>query len=437
VVVGAGITGLLTATMLARAGADVLVLDRYGVGGVATRNTTAKVTALQGTVYQSITAARGREVAAMYAAAQHDAVAGVRQLVGELGIDCDLTVAPAYTYAEAVDAAEKASAELAAAADAGLDVHWVAGTELPFPVAGAVRLDDQLHVHPGKWCAGLARHLGAGRVVGSAIVLDVDEADGGCEVRLAGDVTVRAGHVVVATQGPIVDPQLLANRCAPMQSYCLSARVEGALPAGMYLSCDDDTRSLRPATGPDGEPLLVVGGAGHHMGEQDGPAAERWSILAGWTEDRFGPSTVTHRWATHDLVPTDHVPFIGRLAGGADRRWVATGFAKWGMTNAYVAAHLLTTAIGGGEVPWADAFDSTRLLSSVNRELVSAGATATKHLVGDRLARRGEPRCTHQGCVLRQDDALGTWDCPCHGSRFTADGAVIQGPAVAPLDLSR
>ena len=114
---------------------------------------------------------------------------------------------------------------------------------------------------------------------------------------------------------------------------------------------------------------------------------------------------------------------------------MATGFAKWGMTNGYVAAKLITEAIGGGSVPWASTFDATRVGSTLNRRLLPIGRTAAEHLIVDRLMHRREPRCTHQGCVLRRDEALDSWDCPCHGSRFQDDGAVIQGPATTPLEL--
>jgi hypothetical protein len=168
------------------------------------------------------------------------------------------------------------------------------------------------------------------------------------------------------------------------------------------------------------------------MGD-DAAAPDRWATLAAWTEEHFGTAEVTHRWATHDLIPTDRVPFIGNLGLRAQRRWVATGFAKWGMTNGYVAANIISQRIGGGSVAWAPTFDSTRVASTLTRELLSIGFTATRALVVDRVTRRDAPRCTHQGCVLRKDRALGTWDCPCHGSRFDEHGNVIQGPANRPL----
>jgi hypothetical protein len=217
-----------------------------------------------------------------------------------------------------------------------------------------------------------------------------------------------------------------------MQSYALAARLPGEVPAGLYLSCDASARSLRPAFTADDGVVAIVGGEGHRMGE-DIAQITRWDALERWTEQRFGGAQVINRWATHDLVPTDHVPFIGKLVSGSDRRWVATGFAKWGMTNGFVAARIISEAIGGRTVPWASAFDSTRVASTLNRGLASIGTTATRHIVVDRLTRRPEPRCTHQGCVLRRDNALDTWDCPCHGSRFAPNGSVIQGPAAKPL----
>lgn len=433
-VVGAGITGLLTALLLQRAGADVLVLDRHGVGGVATRNTTAKVSALQGLAYRRIAATRGHEHAAMYGTAQMDAVAALRRLISELRIECGLTEASAFTYATEVRAAELAEEELAAATNAGVPVECVSDTELPFPVRRAIRLEGQAHLNPGSLCAGLAAALGQGCLVEHAAVVDVREESDGCAVVLDGGARITSDHVVLATQAPISDPALLSNRCTPWQSYCLAARFSDGVPQGMYLSCDESTRSLRPAL-VNGEVVAVIAGAGHRVGAPQA-THERWEELRLWAAQSFGEIEVTHRWATHDLESTDRVPFIGRLSASSQRRWVATGFAKWGMTNAYVAAHVISSGIAGSDVPWASAFDSTRVGSTLNRDLIPIAATAAQGLVGDRILRRQEPRCSHQGCVLRSDPALGTWDCPCHGSRFAADGTVIQGPASRPVDTA-
>ncbi len=431
VVIGAGIAGLLTATLLHESGHDVLVIDRDVVGGVATRNTTAKVSALQGTTLSSITQARGAEAAALYAAAQLDAVDGLRRLIDTQSIDCAMTAATAVTFALEQPAEPRVTTEHNAALAAGLPVTWMAGLDVGFDTAGAVSLENQFHINPSSLCTALAAGLGPGHVYEHTTVRSVHETKDGCTVTTEHGQEIRAEHVVIATQSPIVDPMLLANRCIPKQSYALAVRTKGDMPDAMYLSADDFTISLRPAT-VDGERFLIVGGNGHHVG--DTATQDRWTALEQWAMTHIGPIEVVHRWATHDLVATDHVPFIGRSSPSARRRWVATAFGKWGMTNGYVAARLICDAINEKDAaPWATTFDSTRIRSTVNSEFMHAGVTAVQHLIGDRLVRRPEPRCSHQGCVLRKDEALNTWDCPCHGSRFDDKGEVLQGPAVKSI----
>jgi glycine/D-amino acid oxidase-like deaminating enzyme/nitrite reductase/ring-hydroxylating ferredoxin subunit len=466
VVVGAGVTGVLTASLLAEDGADVLLVDRDQVGGQATRNTTAKLSCLQGTVLSSIESSRGVEAAAAYAAANVHALDGIRSLIERRNVDCDLREAPSFTHATTADGEEKAQREFEVALAAGLPVTWTTDTDLPFDVVGAVRLDGQAHIHPVKLCLGLADQVGEARVLPATTVVEVEEHADRCEVHLASGSLVRAEHVVVATQAPVVDPGLLSNRCHPEQSYALSARVPAPTTSGMFLSSDEASRSIRPVVA-GAEHVLVLGGGGHAVGAPEaGP--ERWSELEAWAAEHWPGLEVTHRWATHDLVPSDHVPFIGRLAPGAQRRWVATGFQKWGMTNAYVAAHLLAEQIGGREVAWQDTFDATRLRDSLTGDLVSAGVRVGRRMVGDRIrARRSDvdlddlevgcgtvtsvggqdvaihrgpegisavaAACTHQGCLVAFDAATQTWDCPCHGSRFDVSGTVVQGPAIDGL----
>jgi glycine/D-amino acid oxidase-like deaminating enzyme len=431
VVIGAGIAGIVTAALLQQSGHGVLVVDRDIVGGVATRNTTAKVTALQGTTLSAITKARGVDAARSYAQAQLDAVDGLRTLIETTGADCAMTPATAVTFAFGADAASKVDAEFDAASDAGLVVTRNP-TDLPFEVTEAIALDNQFHIDPARLCRALASGLGANHVFEHTTVTGVkDNGAKGCVVTIDGGRELRARHVVVATQSPIVDPLFLANRCRPMQSYAMAVKLAGDVPASMSIAADEFTISLRPAT-VDGEDYLIVGGNGHPTSTPGDP--KRWDEIEGWARTHLGELEVAHKWATHDLVSVDHVPFVGRLSPHATGSWVATAFGKWGMTNAYVAARLIRDAIDEKDpAPWAATFDSTRIASTLNRNLVTAGTTAMQHIVGDRVTGRREPRCTHQGCVLRHDEALDTWDCPCHGSRFAKDGTVLQGPAVKSL----
>jgi glycine/D-amino acid oxidase-like deaminating enzyme len=437
VVVGGGLTGLLTAVVLDQAGLDVIVLERHGIGGVTTRGSTGKLSALQGDRAAVVASDRDDATARAYTAASVFGVAALRDLVVQLGIDCALTTADDHTFVTEPDAMPRCVAAYDAAAASGLPVEWANVVELPLGVLGAIRLAGQAHLDPGLLCVGLADRLG-GRVYEGCPVVGVDEHDHGVHVRLAGG-EVTADHVVIATLGPIHDPAMLATRCHAMRSYAIAAPHPNP-PSGTYLSLDERTRSIRPAT-IDGQPAVVVGGEGHTIGELEGRTAEeRWATLAGYARS-LGAEDARYRWSAHDLIPSDGVPFIGAIAPGASRAWVATGFQKWGISTAMVAADLILAGIEGAPRPWADAFDPRRLADSATVTLAKDAVRSVRHLVGDRLGEllhpgdEDAPRCTHLGCVLAFDETEETWDCPCHGSRYDRDGSVVCGPAVTPLDL--
>jgi glycine/D-amino acid oxidase-like deaminating enzyme len=438
-VVGGGLTGLLTATVLDRAGLDVVVLERHAtVGGVTTRGSTGKLTALQGSKLLEVADGRGRDAVGPYVAAARFGVAALVDLVRELHIECALAGAADHTFATDADAVPTAAAVLDLAREAGLPVTWVDETELPVPLLGAVRLEQQAHLDPAALCAGLAQGL-RGRVVTGCAVAGIEDREDGVELRLPDGRSLQAGHAIVATLGPVHDPALLANRCRAVRSYCIAAPVDRAL-VDTHLSVDQAPRSVRPTT-IDGRPGLVVAGAGHVVGEDDGRGPQqRWSELEAYAIT-LGAGPATHRWEAHDLVPSDQVPFIGRCGPGARRVLVATGFGKWGISTAMVAADLFLGELEGRRRPWADVFDPTRLASNLTVDLVKDGLRAVRHLivepVADLLHRGGRgPRCTHQGCELSFDESLRTWDCPCHGSRYDEDGRVVSGPAVTDLDLA-
>lgn len=437
VVVGAGVAGLVTATVLHRAGMEVLVLERHGIGGVTTRGSTGKLTALQGDVLAQIAKHRDLDAAASYATASTNAVAGLRTLIEELGIDCQLTDADDHTYATEAPGTDWCIETFNVAQEVGLPVAWVEATELAFAVTGAIRLSGQAHLDPGALCAGLAASLPPGTVREHRAVRSIREAGEGVVVDMADGSSVTAEHVVIATLGPIHDPALLSTRCEARRSYAITAPADGG-PRGMHISIDEVARSIRPAT-IAGRSAVVVGGGGHVVGEPgDRSSEDRWADLEAFAVNAFSAGPVAHRWVAHDLVTSDHVPFIGRVAPGAERRWVVSGFQKWGISTAFVAADLLLGELEGTPRPWSDVFDPRRLAPSLTTKLLQDGLRAARHLVVDRIVdlrpgRDDRPRCTHLGCVLDFDPAEQTWDCPCHGSRYERGGDVICGPATSSL----
>jgi Rieske Fe-S protein len=236
----------------------------------------------------------------------------------------------------------------------------------------------------------------------------------------------------------------------------------------MFISAEGPTRSIRAAPRADGE-LLLVGGEGHKVG-QDGPTAERYANLEAFAREHWEVTSVDYRWSTQDAVPADKVPLIGRLTPFSSGAWMATGFAKWGMSNGTAAAMVLADAIAGEESAWAELFEPSRLRPRASvPSLVKENANVGLHFVGDRVRQlrprslddlapgegaivshegqtvaayrdaAGEvtavsPTCTHLWCRVNFNDAERSWDCPCHGSRFAIDGTVIEGPAVDDLE---
>ncbi|HCT78928.1 MAG TPA: FAD-dependent oxidoreductase [Micromonosporaceae bacterium] len=468
-VVGGGIAGLCTAWELTKAGRAVAVLDAGRIAAGVTGNTTAKLTALHSLIYGDLTSSFGEQAAAQYASSQQDAVEHVAHTAAELNIDCDLERLPAFTYTTSADHVDRMAAEAEAAAKAGLPASFVNETGLPYPVAAAVRVDNQAQFHPRKYLLALAQAIidHGGRIYENTRIVDLDEGEP-CRLRTATGATVTAGEVVVATHYPIFDRAMLFARLVPHRDLVLAAPIPADQdPLGMFITKEDNLRSVRTAPYLDGQRLLIVTGEKFTPGTD--AVVEKFERLEAWMRQHFPIGEITHRWAAQDNNSSDHLPFVGPLHAFAKHTWVATGFAGWGMSNGVMSGRLLAASITGQTLPWTELYDPRRLHPLTEAgPLLKAQAKVTSHFVGDRLKspaldsadellpgtgavlRLGGKRCavyrdeagalhtisatcTHLGCIVAFNDAEKTWECPCHGSRFDVDGEVLQGPAIRPL----
>jgi glycine/D-amino acid oxidase-like deaminating enzyme/nitrite reductase/ring-hydroxylating ferredoxin subunit len=469
-VLGAGIAGLTTAFLLAGADRRVVVLEAGQVAAGVSGHTTAKLSAQHGLAYHRLTERHGAEAAKRYAAAQLAARDWVIEQAAALGIECDLVRKDSYVYATEPSQRPVLQREADAAAAAGLPAGLVAGIALPIDTVGAVRIADQAQFHPRKWLLGLAERIEErhGTIVEGVRAVGVREGAPHVVRTTAGEL--RARDVVVATHYPILDRGLYFARLEPVRDLVIAGPLpDGLAVEGMYL--DGGTHhSVRTALGPDGEPLVVVGGEHYRVGERL-DVRERYARLTAWA-DRIGlldKENVRYRWSAHDMSTVDEVPYVGRYHPAARRLWVATGFGQWGMTGGTAAGLLLRDLIVGEHNELTRLFDPNVLSPRSAARLVTTNATVARHLVADHLhaisgaspvetlepgeatvARHGNrmvaayrdedgirhlvsARCTHLGCLVAFNNAETSWDCPCHGSRFTVGGAVIQGPAVRPL----
>ena len=461
-VIGAGIFGLTTAALLTEQGASVAVLEMDRVGAGTTGYTTAKVTSAHGLIYADLESKHSEDASRAYADANQAGLAWLRRTVEERGIECDWRDKPAYTYAEAGKDVPSIEEEVAAAQRAGLPVEFTDDTDLPFPIAGAIRYADQAEFHPTKFTNALADQLEREgcRIFEGTRATGVRDGEA-CTVETDGG-TVRADRVVVATHYPFLDRGLFFTRLSPKRSYCLAVRARGDLPQGMYLRSTEPTRSIRST--PD---FLVVGGESHKTGHGDPVAA--YARLEEFAHQRFDVESVEYRWASQDNMPADEIPYVGHLTPLSDRILTGTGFRKWGFTNGVAAATMLADEIAGRDNPWRETFDSNRFTPrAALPSIVKEGADFSVSFVTDRVSpgdvgalddlKAGEggivrdglqrvaayrddageltvlsPTCTHLYCQVRWNGAERTWDCPCHGSRYDAHGTVIEGPAVRDL----
>lgn len=464
IIVGAGITGLITAVLFARSGRRVAVLEARRIGAVATGNTTAKVSALQGAQLQRVQRHSYGAITRAYVEANLAGREWLLDYAARHGVAVQRR--DAVSYATTPDGSRVIEREYRIARSAGLPVRRGTDAGLPFATRRTLTLADQAQLDPMELLTTLAAEL---RSLGGKLVegVRVTGARASDPVRLrttSGEVS--ADHLVLATGTPVLDRGLYFAKLTPRRSYAASFRVPGELPEGMFLSVDGPTRSLRTASDAGGD-LLLVGGNGHVVGRHPSPASQAEELEA-WTRWHWPGAELTHRWSAQDYRTPQGVPFVGRLPRGRGRIFLATGYDKWGLTNAAQAALTLHNDILGGDLPWAAVLH--RRITTPVAIASGAGAGAAvgvaylasyarafrrgmpaqapeegQGLIGRRGVRPraactvdGEVReqsaiCPHLGAVLRWNDLERSWDCPAHGSRFDPAGEVLEGPSTRPV----
>jgi glycine/D-amino acid oxidase-like deaminating enzyme/nitrite reductase/ring-hydroxylating ferredoxin subunit len=469
-VVGGGITGVTVAHLLKREGKTVALLELGRIGQGTTGNTTAKLTVGQGLVYADLTSAHGPEAAKLFGESNSAAIREMASLAVELGVDCDWEPASNFVYTESSGRLRRLEEELQAMRGAGITAELTRETDLPFAVAGAIRVDDQAQFHPTKYLRGLAARIpGDGsHAFEQTCATTVEGGEPAVVETDAGRVI--ATHVVVATQLPFLDRGLFFAKAHPQKSFVVSAEVEsGHAPRGMYISIDQPTRSIRSAPSGEAGRHLIVGGESGRPGDEQGDE-QAYRALGDFMKAEFGAEAEL-RWSAHDYIPVDGLPYIGRLRRRDQRSYVATGFAKWGLTKATIAARIITDAIVGRSNSWAALYDTRRLTPRASAtSFVTENARVARRFVGDRLRPRPEEarpapgegaiiraghrhhavycdesgtkhvlsaRCPHLGCLVAWSAADKEWECPCHGSRFTVEGELLQGPATTGLERER
>ena len=404
-VIGGGMAGILCAHMLREAGVDCALVEARRICGGVTQNTTAKLTVQHGLIYHKLLQSLGREGAQMYLRANQRALEAYRGLC--TGLDCDFEERDNYVYSRNDPAL--LDRELTALQSLGVPARLVKSLPLPLQSAGAVCVPDQAQFHPLKFVASLAEGL---RIHENTRVLEL--APGLARTARG---SIRAKRIIVATHFPMLNKHgLYFLKLYQHRSYVLALENAPELQ-GMYADEAEVGMSFRNA-----QNLLLLGGGDHRTGKRGGG----WRELADFARIHYPQARIRCRWATQDCMTLDGVPYIGQYSPRTPDLYVLTGFNKWGMTGAMAGALLLRDMLLDRTPDWAEVFSPAR--SMLHKQLfINAGEAVVN------LLTPTAPRCPHMGCALKYNSQEHSWDCPCHGSRFAEDGALIDNPATGNL----
>ena len=400
-VIGGGMAGILITYFLKRAGVDVLLLEQDRILGGVTECTTAKITLQHGLLCDKLLRRFGEEKTRLFYSAQKRALAAYEHLCAE--IPCDYEKKDAYVYS--LNAPEKIEREIRALEAVGIHALHSMARELPMSVAGAVCVKDQAQFHPLKFAYAIARGLPIYEKS------KVRELAPGRAVTERG--TVFANKIVVATHFPILNKHGgYFIKMYQHRSY-VTALAGAHIPDGMYIDEAEGGLSFRSYGN-----LLLLGGGGHRTGKQ----GAAWRAAEDFARTYYPDAHEVARFATQDCMTLDGIPYIGRYGGRTEGLYVATGFNKWGMSSSMVSAMLLSDLLCGKENEAAFVYSPSR--SILHPQLI---ANAFSSFVG--LITPTVPRCPHLGCALKYNPDEHSWDCPCHGSRFSESGEVLDNPA--------
>jgi glycine/D-amino acid oxidase-like deaminating enzyme/nitrite reductase/ring-hydroxylating ferredoxin subunit len=471
-IVGAGIAGMTTAYLLAREGKSVVVLDKNSIGGGETANTTAHLSSFPDATFREIERLHGVEGARLAAQSYTAAIAQIETIVAEEEIDCDFERLDAYLFLAEGDSESNLHAEYEATNRAGVSVNELTAAPINLDLGPCVHFPNQAQFHPLKYLSGLAAAI---ERLGGHICSDTEasEMKGGktAEVKTKNGATVSASSIVVATNTPVNDWVKMHTKQAAYRTYAIGIVVDpDSIPKALYWDTADPFHYVRLQRIRDGNKVhdvLIIGGEDHKTGQAD-DAEERFLRLAAWARKLFpGITDAQYRWSGQIIDSMDGLAFIGRNPGDDPNVYIVTGDSGVGMTHGTIAGMLIRDLILNRKNSWESLYDPSRktlraTLTFARENLNVVGEYANWITPGDvsnvseikpgtgAVLRRGLSKlavyrdeagrvhersavCTHLGCIVAWNSAEGSWDCPCHGSRFDSQGNILNGPAVAPL----
>lgn len=405
-VIGGGLCGILCAYYLKNKGIDCILVEAERIAGGITKNTTGKITSQHGLIYSDIVSAYGKEKAQMYLNANERALEEYKRLVEN--INCDFEEKEAYTYS--LKSRALIEREVRCVEALGGRCTFTQKTELPFEVKGAIKFDGQAQFNPLKFVAEIVKHI---EIYENTFVYAIDKG-----VALTESGNIHAEKIIVCTHFPFLNKH--GGYFLKLYQHRSYVAAFDNMPHfnGMYVDEDRKGMSLRSYG-----KLTLIGGGGHRTGKK----GTAWRGINAFAKEHYPLARLKYEWAAQDCMSLDKIPYIGRYSKNTPNLFVATGFNKWGMSSSMVAAMMLCDMVLGKENDCAEAFSPQRRV--IHPQLFVNGAEATVNLLTPTMRR-----CPHLGCALKWNKNEHTWDCPCHGSRFTKEGDLINNPAMKDLE---
>lgn len=467
-IVGGGMSGISCAYLLVKEGVKVAIIEADHILQGTTGHTTAKISSQHGLIYNKIKTKMSTEFAQQYAEANESAIRLIEKLQNELHIDCDFMHQPSYVFTRQDQYVQQIKDEADTASSVGIKASYL--EEIPFdiPIKAAVRFENQAQFHPRKYLLALAEEVvkNGGQIFEQTRAVDI-EGGGPHIITTKNGYKITADKVIIASHYPFYNKHgMYFARIYTERSYALGVKVKEKYPGGMYITAEDPAKSIRSQITDQGE-LLIIGGE-HHKTGQGKDTIDHYKALIAFSKDYFTVEDIPYRWSTQDCMTVDDVPYIGQYTKDTPNLYVATGYRKWGMTNSTVSAMILKDLIVNGSSPYQDVYNPSRkTITASAKEFIKENLNVAKEFITGKLEllpndvediKPGEAKvimkdgdrvgvyrdeqgtlhlvnttCTHMGCELQWNSAEKSWDCPCHGSRFTYEGDIIDGPTVMPL----
>ena len=406
-IIGGGLTGVLLALKFKELGVQYALVEANTICSGVTLNTTAKITSQHSLIYSKINNTYGLEMAEMYYKSNQDAVEKFKVMCKN--IDCDFEEKDAFVYS--LNRTDKINEECEVLSKIKVDFQYINKLDLPFSIAGAIKFKNQAQFNPLKFVKSIVKDL---NIYENTKVLSFD---GEGYITNTGKIT--ANKTIVATHFPIFNKfGFYPLKLYQDRSYVIA--LKGAQKVdGMYIDECSTGLSFRMYND-----LLLLGGGSHRTGKEGG----NWGELTKF-KNRFYPSSkeIT-RWATQDCMSLDGIPYIGQYSKTAPDIFVATGYNKWGMSSSMVAANLLCDLVMGNNSEYGKLYSPSRKM--LHPQFFTNIVESTVNLLNPTI-----PRCPHLGCALKWNNSEKSWDCPCHGSRFSKDGKLLDNPATDNIKI--